>query len=133
MVSRRTNKARGSNAERDLIHKFWKHGWAAMRAAGSGSSQFPSPDILASNNIRKVALEVKLTIEKKKYLTKKEIKELLYFSEKFGAEPWIAVKFPRTEWLFLHPEDLEETNASFVVDSLSAERKALSFEEFISM
>jgi len=133
MVSRRTNKARGSNAERDLIHKFWEQGWAAMRAAGSGSSQFPSPDILASNNIRKVALEVKLTIEKKKYFSKQEIKELLYFADKFGAEPWVGVKFPRKEWLFMHPEDLEETNASYVVDSVTAERKALNFEEFISL
>lgn len=133
MVSRRTNKSRGSSAERDLIHKFWSESWAAMRAAGSGSSQFPSPDIIASNNIRKVAIEAKVTIQKKKYFTKKEIAELKYFSEKFGAEPWVAVKFPQKKWFFVLLEDLEETNASFAVDIPLAERKGLTFEEFIAL
>ncbi len=133
MVSRRTNKARGSSAERELIHKFWSASWAAMRAAGSGSSQFPSPDIMASNNIRKVAIEAKVTLQKKKYFTKKEITELKYFSEKFGAEPWVAVKFPQKKWFFLLIEDLEETSASLAVDTILAERKGLSFEEFIRL
>ena len=67
MTNSMSTKSRGSNAERDLIHKFWGEGWAALRAAGSGSSQFPAPDIIASNNVRKLAIEVKLTTELKKY------------------------------------------------------------------
>lgn len=128
-----SSKSRGTNAERDLIHRFWGAGWAALRAAGSGSSQFPSPDVVASNNVRKLALEVKLTTEKKKYYTKKEIKELRYFAEKFGAEAWAAVKFYHLPWRFLTIEDLEETKASFAVDILLAERRGLTFEELVSL
>jgi Holliday junction resolvase - archaeal type len=48
-VAHRGRKSKGSKAERDLIHLFWSKGFAAMRAAGSGSSQHPSPDILAGD------------------------------------------------------------------------------------
>ncbi len=126
-----SKKSRGTNAERDLIHKFWGVGWAALRAAGSGSSQFPAPDVVAANNIRKLAIEVKLTTETKKYFTKKEINELTYFSEKFGAESWVAIKFFREPWYFLSLEDLEETGKSFVASLDVAKRRGLLFEEVI--
>jgi Holliday junction resolvase len=62
-------KAKGSNAERELVHMFWDKGWAAIRVAGSGSSQYPSPDVLAGNNLRKLAVECKASGELNKYIT----------------------------------------------------------------
>lgn len=124
-------KSRGINAERDLIHKFWSKGWAALRAAGSGSSQFPSPDIIASNNVRKIAIECKLTTATRKYFTSDEVRHLKYFAEKFGAEPWLAVKFFRKEWYFFTIEDAIETNRSFVVTLERAERLGITFEELV--
>jgi len=127
-----SHKSKGINAERDLIHKFWANGWAAMRSAGSGSSQFPSPDVIAGNNIRKIAIEAKVTKDDKKYFPKKEIEDLKYFSEKFGAEPWVAIKFLRQKWMFFSLEDLNETNASFVISNKESDlHKAISFEELI--
>lgn len=128
-----SKKSRGIGAERDLIHKFWENNWAAFRAAGSGSSVYPSPDVIAGNNIRKLAIEVKLTTEKKKYFTKKEIRELTYFAEKFGAEPWVAVKFFRKPWYFFMLEDLNETKTgNHVITLEDAELKGLSFEDIIN-
>ncbi|MBN1275102.1 Holliday junction resolvase [Candidatus Woesearchaeota archaeon] len=128
-----SHKSRGINAERDLIHRFWGASWAALRAAGSGSSQFPAPDVVASNNVRKLALEVKLTTEQKKYFTGKEIRELRYFAEKFGAEAWVAVKFYHEQWRFLTVEDLEETGKSYSVNKALAERRGLTFEDLIGL
>lgn len=125
-----SRKSKGINAERDLIHKFWASGWAALRAAGSGSSQFPSPDVLASNNFRKIAIEAKVTKDEKKYFTQKEIEELKYFSQKFGAEPWVAIKFIRKQWVFFTIEDLNETKNNYVI-SINDTHKAISFEELI--
>lgn len=127
-----STKSRGSNAERDLIHKFWDANWAAMRSAGSGSSHYPSPDIIASNNIRKLAIEVKLTTEEKKYFDKKEIEDLKIFADKFGAESWVAIKFFRKEWVFLTLEDLEATKKHFVATKEVAKRRGLSFYDIIS-
>jgi len=123
-------KSRGSNAERDLIHKFWEAGWAAMRAAGSGSQQYPCPDVIAGNNVRKVVIECKLTTDEKKYFPRQEIDELRYFAQKFGAEPWVAIKFFRKDWMFFSLEDLDQTEASYVI-GLEKERRALNFEQLI--
>lgn len=128
-----STKSRGTNAERDLIHKFWNNNWAAMRSAGSGSSQFPSPDIIASNNVRKLVLEVKLTTESKKYFMDKEIEELQEFADKFGGEPWVGIKFFRKEWVFLTLEDLESSGKHHVVTQEIAERRGLSFNELINL
>jgi Holliday junction resolvase len=63
--------------------------------AGSGSSKYPSPDILAGNNSRKTAIECKASKSAAKYFTKEEISALKEFSTLFGAEPWVAVRFDR--------------------------------------
>jgi holliday junction resolvase Hjr len=128
-----SRKSKGLNAERDLIHKFWGTGkWAAIRVAGSGSSRYPSPDILAGNNIRKLAIECKASREKVRYLTKEEIQDLKKFSEIFGAEAWIGIKFDREEWFFVVLEDLKETENNFMIDYNIVKNKGLLFEELIS-
>ncbi len=130
-MSRRGNKAKGSSAERDLIKKFWEAGWAAMRAAGSGSTQYPCPDIVTGNRIKKIAIEVKFTSDTSKYFTKKEITELLYFCEKLGTEPWVAVKFGKEDWFFFPIHDLEETGKNYVITLEKAKLKGLLFEDVI--
>ena len=124
-------KSKGINAERELIHKFWSEGVAAIRVAGSGSSKYPSPDILAGNRLSKLAIEVKTTKENKRYLTKAEVADLKKFSELFGAEPWIAVKFKGVEWLFLPASELLEKEKCFLVDVETTKRKGILFEELI--
>lgn len=127
-----STKSRGINAERDLIHRFWAAGWGAMRAAGSGSSQFPAPDVIASNNARTIAIECKLTTQSRQYFTKQEVAELVYFAEKFGAEPWLAVKFFRQPWHFFTVEDAVETKAGHHVVTLEqAKSRGVTFEELL--
>ena len=127
-----SRKSKGINAERDLIHKFWAtNGWAALRVAGSGSMRYPSADILATNKIRKLAIECKTVKNPWKYIEKEDINQLKVFSELFNAEPYIAVKFNKKEWLFLTLEDLEETNKAFMIDIEKAEIKGILFEELV--
>ena len=96
------SKIKGSNAEREVVKKFWASGWGAARIAGSGSMHFPSPDVLAGNKIRRLAIEVKITKENKKYFPKEEIKQLQNFASYFGAEPWLAIKFSQQKWIFVN-------------------------------
>ncbi len=126
-----SRKSKGINAERELIHLFWKFGWAAIRIAGSGSSRYPSPDILAGNNLKKIAIECKTTVDSRKYLTRKEVYELEEFSRLFGAEPWIAVKFSKFSWFFLSLDDLEERENSYLVSLETAKRRGLSFDDIV--
>ena len=127
-----SRKSKGTNAERDLVHRFWEKDWACFRAAGSGSSKYPTPDLIAGNSLRKLAIEVKITSDEKKYFDYNEIIDLKKFSDTFGAEAWVAIKFPKTPWVFLTIEDLESSGKHFVVSKQVAERRGLSFEEIIS-
>jgi len=128
MVNR---KAKGTRGERELVKFFNGAGWACLRAPGSGSSPYPSPDILAGNAIRRVAIECKVTKEPKKYLLNEEIEQLKEFSGKFGAESWVGIKFGREPWCFLLPEDLEDTGNCRLVSLELAKRKGISAEELI--
>ncbi len=127
-----STKSRGSQGERDLVHMFWDNGWAAFRAAGSGSVPLPVPDVIAGNAARKIAIEAKITTDKSKYFTKQEIADLRTFCTKFGCESWVAVRFFRKPWRFVALDDLRETGASFVLTQEDSERKGLLFEEMIS-
>ncbi len=124
-------KIKGSNAERELLHMFWSRGFACLRSAGSGSMKYPGPDLIASNKIRKLAIECKTTKSKKKYLDKHDVDQLKEFCDIFGAEPWFAVRFAKTEWMFLSIEDIEKTQNGYVIDSKVAERRGLLIDELI--
>lgn len=125
-------KSKGINAERDLIHKFWDVGWAAMRVAGSGSSKYPSPDILAGNNDRCIALECKAVNATKKYFPKTEIFELEKFCKIFGSEPWVGVKFDRTSWFFLLTSDLEDVGRNLLISKETAISTGKRFEDMVN-
>lgn len=123
-------KAKGSNAERELIHMFQAANFACFRAAGSGSNKYPCPDIIAGNNIRKLAIEAKISAKEYQHLDKKQIDDLKLFSETFGAEPWVAVKFK--DWHFLTLEDIKSTELNFSITKSLAERKGLTFNDLVN-
>ena len=124
-------KSKGIKAEREIIHLFWKNGWSACRVAGSGSIRYPAPDVIAGNNIRKLAIECKVTKDTRQYFTGKEIAELQEFSRVFGAEPWVAVKFNNIAWYFLTLEDIKETSEGYSLNIETAKRKGFLFNELI--
>lgn len=126
-----STKSRGTNAERELVRLFWSNGWAALRVAGSGSSHYPSPDLIVGKNGRKLAIECKLTTDDKKYIPNDEISQLSYFSKVFGAESWIAVRFTSEKWRFFLSEDLPNTGKNVVITKSFAKEKGLSFEELL--
>jgi len=130
-VAFKWRKSKGSKAERELIHMFWKKGFAAMRAAGSGSTHHPSPDIVAGNGKYFFAIECKASHDLVKYLDKDEITQLDLFANSFGARPFVAIRFDNDRWYFMRLTDLKVTKKSYVVNFELAKKKALSFEELI--
>ncbi len=127
-----SRKSKGINAERDLVHKFNQAGWVAARIAGSGSSKYPSPDVIAGNNLKRLVIECKTTKDQVKYLTVKEVEELVLFAKTFGAEPWIAVRFQGQPWLFFPVESLKRTEKSYMISLAAGRLSGLSFEEVVA-
>ena len=127
-----SSKSKGINGEREIIHLFVEtEEWFACRVAGSGSSRYPSPDIIAGNKLRKLAIECKTCNNKSKYLPKEEIEQLKTFADLFGAEPWVAIRFKGHDWYFMSLEDIIESGKSFVIDVDAAKSKGLLFEEVV--
>ena len=124
-----SSKKKGINAERELIHMFWKKGWAAVRVAGSGSSKYPSPDILAGNNLRKLAIECKSVSSDNKYISSEVVNHLGLFAIQFGSEPWIGIRFDNIGWFFLTLEDIVKVGKSFRISRKIAEERGLLFDE----
>lgn len=133
MPSRRTAKARGSAAERELLHMFYAEDWGAVRAAGSGSIPLEVPDIIAGHNGRTVAVEVKYCSEDRKYLLKQELDDLLEFGRRTGAECWVGVKFTRRGWWFVRASMMKSSGKNFVLSYEDAQESALSFERLINL
>ena len=128
------SKQKGSRAERELLSMFWDTGiWGGFRTAGSGSTPLPSPDLLVGNGNRYLAIECKSLKTKAKYLEEQQIKELIEFSKRFGADPWIGLRFNNVEWFFIQPEKLEKTKNGSLIASLEIlKNKGLSFNKLIS-
>jgi holliday junction resolvase Hjr len=125
-------KVKGSVAERELVAMFWNTGeWSALRIAGSGRMNFPSPDVLAGNGSQIFAIECKSTKHTRQYIEDDQIQQLKDFAAKFGAKPVIAVKFS-TKWHFYDPEDMERTpkGAHMIHKEKHAHRKK-EFEDLI--
>ena len=127
-------KAKGSRAERELLDMFWKTGsWAGYRSAGSGSTPLPSPDLLVGNGKRYLAIECKSLKTKAKYLKPEQIKELIEFSKRFGAEAWIGLRFNNLGWYFVQPERLEKSKKGSLIASLEIlKEQGLTFDKLIN-
>jgi len=125
-------KQKGANAEREMIELFWQAGWAAHRIAGSGSSRFPSPDVIAGNFSKKLAIECKSTRAKVQYVSREQAEGLAKFADIFGAEPWIGVRFNKEEWYFLPLKEVKKTQGENLVIKLQeAKLLGLKFDDLI--
>ena len=124
-------KAKGTNAERELIHLFWANKWAALRVAGSGSMTYPCPDIIASNATRTLAIECKSSGDLTRHLPKAQVEDLVTFAKIFGAEPWIGARFNDMKWAFFSIEDLNKSEKGYSVSVRMIKEKGLSFEQLL--
>lgn len=125
--------AKGANAERELIEMFWNNGYAAMRAAGSGVSRFPSVDVIAGNGQKIFAIESKAIKSGYVYLERDEIVKLLTFAQKFGARAYVAVRFGKNDWSFLPAGKIQTTEGGkFKVTRKTADENGELFSKLVS-
>jgi len=126
-----SNKAKGSNAERELLRLFTQQGWRAVRVAGSGVHEDSPCDLLAGKIGRKgFTIEAKSSKQNRIYITKSQIEDFILFSSVIGLKPAIAVRFNYEGWLFLDPSHLENSGKNWVVSRNLAKSKGLKFSQF---
>lgn len=126
-----SNKSKGSNAERELVRIFTEHGWRALRVAGSGVNDDSPCDIIAAKLGKKgYTIEAKSSKKDRIYITKKQIEDFVLYSHMIGLQAVIAVRFNYEGWIFLSPEQLEDTGNNWVVSKELAKSKGKRFSQF---
>ena len=126
-----SNYSKGSNGEYELIDAFEEHGYRALRAPGSGTTERESPDLVIGDCETYYAFEVKRWKRAEyKYVEKRELEELWNWAEGFGAEPFLAVRFNYGDWGFFKREELHETDQNYRVDRVKVP-EAQSLEELV--
>lgn len=124
---------KGSKEERDLVKLLWDADFAAMRApASGGATKKPLPDVIAGNGKIYLAIEVKTTSKERIYIESQKIGGLCAFSDLFGAQPYVGIKFKYKKWIFISPENLILTkNQNYRLDLNLALTKGLELDEIL--
>ena len=126
------NKAKGSKAERELYQMFISNFYRAVRVAGSGTMENADCDLIAGKKGRKYAIEVKSSKKPVKYISKEQIENFMIFSDIFGLEPVIALRFNREGWIFMHPKHLKDSGKNWVITLEEAKKNGMKFAQFFS-
>ncbi len=126
-----SNKSKGSRNEVELAYLLYDEGYMVVRSAGSGRMPIPNPDLLAGKNGRTLAIECKSLKKDILYLTDEDLGQLNTFSIKFGAEPWIAVRFNNLGWYFINPKILKKKNKNFNISKDFAQHKGLTLKQLL--
>lgn len=126
-----SNKSKGSNAERELVSLFTENGWRAVRVAGSGVNDDSPCDLIVGKIGQKgYSIEAKSSRSNYVYIKKSQIEDFILFSSIIGLKPAIAVRFTYEGWLFLNPEQLEDSGKNFVIYRKKAIHEGKKFSQF---
>ncbi|RLG77574.1 MAG: Holliday junction resolvase [Thermoprotei archaeon] len=109
---------RGFDAERDLVRKLWKCGFAVIRGPASGSriKRAVCPDVVAIKNRNVFVFEVKKRSKYDSiYLDKEQVLKLVEFARRAGGEAFIAVKISNNPWKFIPVNKLVDVGSSYKV------------------
>ncbi len=126
-----SNKAKGSNVERELLRLFTENGWRAIRVAGSGVNDLSPCDMIAVKVGKKGHIvEVKSSRKKSIYISKAQIEDFMLFTSLTGLSPVIALRFNYEGWLFINPDLLKDSGKNWVISLERAKSEGKRFSQF---
>ncbi len=117
---------KGANAERELVHVFFEHGFSVVRVAGSGKTSLPAPDILALGKGKFLCFECKAWDKKNLNISQEQMAEVLSWNNRAGTEFYVAWKIPHKGWFFFKPEQMKRTGKGFSINQDEAMRVGLN-------
>ena len=128
-------RSRGYEAERELVRKLWRRGFAVVRGPASGAKVRKAvyPDVVAIKNRHVLVFEVKKRSRLESiYLDKEQVAKLREFARRAGGDAFIAIKISGMPWRFVSVERLVDTGGSYKVSHEEIE-KGLSFNDLMAL
>ncbi|MFH0714156.1 MAG: Holliday junction resolvase Hjc [Candidatus Diapherotrites archaeon] len=126
-----TRYEKGANAERELIKELYAKGYSVIRAAGSGVTPLPSPDLLALNGRKTLAFECKAWGSTSLTIPHEQFDSTMEWCAKADAEFFIAWKATGKGWHFLKPEHFHKNAKSYSVSFKDALAKGIPFSTLV--
>lgn len=103
----------GSAEERRLVNYLKEYGFAQMRAPASGSAtERELPDVHAARDggTDHWAIELKTDQDGRGYVSPEEVEDLIWYAEKFGADPKLGIRPGGDQTFFLRsPSECDRT------------------------
>jgi len=121
---------KGARAERELISFFSSHGFAVIRAAGSGVNSL-SPDILAFRRSKQYAIECKSWDRGSLSLEKGRVAQMKEWEETTGITCLIGWRVSREGWFLFPVHLLEEKGKTFTITLSKARIAGRKPEELV--
>lgn len=122
--------AKGSRAERELIHFFIEHGFEVIRAAGSGVNSL-SPDLLAFKHGRQYAIECKAWDSGSLSFEKSKVAQMKKWEEVTGITYYVGWRVSREGWFLFPVHLLEEQGKTFTITLAKAKLAGRKPEELV--
>lgn len=122
--------AKGSRAERELIHYFTEHGYSVIRAAGSGVNSL-SPDLLLFKRGNQYAIEAKAHETMNLGLDREQFMGLKRWEENTGITTMVGWRKNREDWLFVPLTVFKENEKTFTLNWEQAKMVGRKKEELI--
>ena len=132
----RVEKGRGFRAERDLVRRLWRMGFAAIRGPASGARVRHSvyPDVVAIRNGLVLVFEVKYRRKPDTiYIPQRQVEKIVEFARRASGVPLIAVRIGELkEWKIIRVSELETYRDMYRITQLMLHQSP-SLEDFIQM
>jgi Holliday junction resolvase len=121
---------KGARAERELIAFFSSHGFAVIRAAGSGVNSL-SPDLLAFRRGKQYAIECKAWDKTSLGFDKERVKQMKNWEEITGITYLVGWRVSREGWFLFPVHLLEEQKKTFTITLSKAKLAGRKPEELV--
>ena len=132
----KVERGRGFRAERELVRKLWKMGFAAIRGPASGAKVKKSvyPDVVAIRNGLVLVFEVKYRRKPDTiYIPRHQVEKIVEFARRASGVPLIAVRIGELkEWKVIQISELETYRDMYRITQTMIHQSP-SLEDFIQM
>ena len=123
---------KGTNYEYQVMNIFENNGYAALRSLGSGGgTKKGRPDVLVGNCRNIFGFEIKQRGGDVCYINKSQVDKLNDFCYRFGASPYIIVKFGRMPFYVFDENSMIPCEKSYKI-SVEDIGRGIELNDFIS-
>ena len=105
---------KGARSERELLNRFYSHGYSVLRSAGSGVNSL-GPDIIAIKDRNCLAFECKAWEKSRLSIDHEGFEKLLKWKENTKFPTYVAWRMNKIGWYFIELEEMKKGEKDYSI------------------